>query len=63
MTDRETATVHHIVVQSRPSTIERPQNHAHAAKSLDDANYLAYVICQGAKLVIALLSKRWPNLG
>ena len=57
MTDRQATAIH---VNSSPRRIE---NHAQAAKSLGDAEYVAYVIVQGARLVIALLAKRWTFLG
>ena len=57
MTDRQVTAIH---VNSAPRRIE---NHAQAAKSLGDAEYVAYVIVQGARLVIALLAKRWTFLG
>jgi hypothetical protein len=43
--------------------IERPRNDAHAAQTLDDAPFLAYVLVQCAKLFLGLIRKRWPELG
>lgn len=40
---------------------ERIQSHAHAAQTLSDVGYLAYIIAQAAKLTLALLAKRWPE--
>jgi len=57
MTDRETATIHRIVVQPRI------ENHTQAAKMLDDTPYLAWCMIVAMKHFIALICKRWPNLG
>ena len=43
--------------------IDRIQSHAHAAKSLPDAQYIAYVLVQMFKLGTALLVRRWPSVG
>jgi len=42
---------------------ERPKNDAHAAKTLSDGAYLAYALCQAMKHLMALLRKRWPEIG
>jgi len=43
-------------------TPPRIQSHAHAERQLSDVAYMAYVIAQAAKLALALLAKRWPEL-
>ena len=44
-------------------TPERIRSHAHAADTLPDAPYVAYALIQAAKLLTALLVRRWPHLG
>lgn len=38
------------------------RSHAHAAQTLDDVPFLAYCLVQAAKLFVALIAKRWPQL-
>lgn len=57
MTDRRPFTL--VEAEPRPVTIK---NHAHAAKTLGDTPYLAYVLVQSFKLFIALVGRRWPEL-
>ena len=42
---------------------DRPRNDAHAEKTLSDGAYLAYALCQAMKHLMALLRKRWPEIG
>lgn len=43
-------------------TSQRPRSHSHAAATLADAPYVAYCLAEAAKLLLALLAKRWPWL-
>lgn len=39
----------------------RIKSHADADR-LSDAAFLAYVLAQGAKLILSLLARRWPEV-
>lgn len=41
---------------------ETPKSHAHAADTLDDGPYIAYVLIQMFKFGITLMARRWPHL-
>ena len=45
-----------------PRRTDPIKSHAHAAKSLADAPFVAYALVQGFKLTISLIAKRWPEL-
>lgn len=40
----------------------RVRSHAHAVRDLDDVPFLAYCLVQAAKLFLALIAKRWPQI-
>jgi hypothetical protein len=42
---------------------DRPRSDAHAAQTMSDGAFMAYCFVQGFKLIMALVRKRWPEVG
>lgn len=52
----------HLVSLPRPRP-EKPRSDAHAVETLGDEPFIAYALVRAFTLLIALLRKRWPEIG